>query len=462
MYKSIRVLLLTLFLTSSLLAVGKYDATIDHQLRRALVTNSEQSDRAVQELRQSGPLALNQMLRHRDALLAAINKSAEEDASNKLRERLARLENVIDRVGGQKYCSASKLFWYTDIERAKAVAKSSGKPILSLRLLGKLTDEFSCANSRFFRTTLYANNTISKKLQEQFVLHWKSVRPVPRVTIDFGDGRKLERTLTGNSIHYVLDSSGQTIDALPGLYGPKAFIERLDSAHGAWKLLAQSGEENRRNVLYVYHLNRLSEIQKNWARDLATAKLSVNAQVPGSPNPPQLAQAGAAPRAEVAAKVARPKALVEIPMLNAINARFVKLDSDTNDALWAAIANLHHEEATLDGASITLIKNQNPNAFRAGQLAITKRVTENPILRLVGSLQSSIAVDTVRNEYQLHRKIHEWFVSDNDRPADVDKLNERVYAELFLTPSSDPWLGLVSRDTYTALENNGIVSAETR
>jgi hypothetical protein len=39
----------------------------------------------------------------------------------------------------------------------------------------------------------------------------------------------------------------------------------------------------------------------------------------------------------------------------------------------------------------------------------------------------------------------------------VDQLNERVYAELFLTPSSDPWLGLVTPDVYTALDNGGVV-----
>ena len=40
---------------------------------------------------------------------------------------------------------------------------------------------------------------------------------------------------------------------------------------------------------------------------------------------------------------------------------------------------------------------------------------------------------------------------------DVQKLNEKVYASLFLTPSSDPWLGLFSTDVYTALDNGGVV-----
>ena len=85
----------------------------------------------------------------------------------------------MDRVSGQYDCAASRLFWYTDFPAAQAEAKRMSKPLLSLRLLGKLDEEFSCANSRFFRTTLYANREVGDYLREHFVLHWKSVRPVP-------------------------------------------------------------------------------------------------------------------------------------------------------------------------------------------------------------------------------------------------------------------------------------------
>ena len=111
-------------------------------------------------------------------------------------------------------------------------------------MLGKLTDEYSCANSRFFRTTLYANQQIARLLRGQFVLHWESVRPVPRVTIDFGDGRKLERTLTGNSAHYILDEQGQPLDVLPGLYGPAIFKEWLNRVDKLYKDV-QSRERDR-------------------------------------------------------------------------------------------------------------------------------------------------------------------------------------------------------------------------
>src|SRR4029453_17267832 len=115
----------------------------------------------------------------------------------------------------------------TDLEQAKAEAARRGRPILSLRMLGKLTDEYSCANSRFFRTALYSNKEVSEFLRTNFVLHWQSVRPVPRVTIDFGDGRKLERTITGNSAHIVLAADGTPLDVLPGLYSPLAFRQHL-------------------------------------------------------------------------------------------------------------------------------------------------------------------------------------------------------------------------------------------
>ena len=37
------------------------------------------------------------------------------------------------------------------------------------------------------------------------------------------------------------------------------------------------------------------------------------------------------------------------------------------------------------------------------------------------------------------------------------RLMKKVYAELFMTPRSDPWLGLMMSDTYTAIENAGVV-----
>ena len=180
-----------------------------------------------------------------------------------------RVRQALDEVGAQRDCYASHLYWYTDLNEVQAAARREGKPILSLRLLGKLTDEFSCANSRFFRGTLYANQTVSQVLRDQFILHWQSERPVPIVTIDFGDGRLLRRTVTGNSVHYVLDSNGRPIDALPGLYGPRAFLRGLGRAERIAREIAAIDDSTviaRR--LREYHRQRLSDLHQAWQADV--------------------------------------------------------------------------------------------------------------------------------------------------------------------------------------------------
>ena len=135
---------------------------------------------------------------------------------------------LLDRVCAQKDCRTSRLFWHTDMAQAQETARRLGRPILSLYLLGRLDEELSCANSRFFRVMLYSDPAIANILREKYVLHWHSVRPVPRVTIEMGDGRRIQQTITGNSIHYLLDAEGNVLDALPGLHSPRAFRAQLE------------------------------------------------------------------------------------------------------------------------------------------------------------------------------------------------------------------------------------------
>lgn len=137
----------------------------------------------------------------------------------------------LDAVCAQRDAHTSLLYWFTDLDAAIAQARRAARPILSLRLLGRLDEERSCANSRFFRKLLYVDPAINRVLRERFVLHWQSVRPVPKVTIDFGGGKTLTKTLTGNSTHLVLDSSGRPVDALPGLFSAQVFAQLLVRAH---------------------------------------------------------------------------------------------------------------------------------------------------------------------------------------------------------------------------------------
>ena len=398
------------------------------------IQTSLATEPTLEELRSRGPAGLQGLMTQ---YAGEINRHI-TDPSLPSDARWEQITTELDTVAQQKNSYLSGLYWHTDIDSAKRASAASGKPILSLRLLGKLTDEFSCANSRFFRTVLYSNAEVSAVLRDRFVLHWQSVRPVPTVTIDFGDGRKLERTLTGNSIHYILDSQGRPLDALPGLYGPQAFLRGLTSAETFFKSLAGKNVQQRSFMFSLYYNQQHNKIGAAWTID--TQK--IGGKVPEGFRIIQGAN-GEAPALSIA-PLAVTKAITETTILRAMNAATDELGKITDEAAWRKIAQLHSSDAMLDERSISLIKRQNP------------ALTDQEFAGLLQKFQELIALDTVRNEYLLHSKLYTWLVKGPLRD-DVEKLNEQVYAKLFLTPGSDPWLGLFSTDVYTALDNGGVV-----
>lgn len=403
--------------------------------RLAVSEKASESAPAIAELRAMGPEGLRVLF---ETYAEQIRLVASGQAVNE--QEWQRISAALDAVSQQRNAYASGLYWYTDIEKAKEAAHASGKPILSLRLLGNLSEEFSCANSRFFRTVLYANADVSKYLREHFILHWKSVRPAPRVTIDFGDGRKLERTITGNSIHYVLDADGQLVDGLPGLYGPAAFMRELSRAETVAKQIAGKEDAERFRALRAYHNSRIQAVAADWAADVA----KIGGRVPEDVQA-RIAARKANPNAVTIAPLAVTKAVTEVNILRSITADATALETVTDQTAWNKIAGLHQTDASIDKASIALITRQNQN------------LREDPALlaRTVENLEKFMALDTVRNEYMMRTKLRAWFAA-GQAGADVDNLNERVYAQLFQTPRTDPWLGLYSADVYTALDNGGI------
>lgn len=320
---------------------------------------------------------------------------------------------VIDRACGVRDCRDILLFWYTDLEAAKAAARTAGKPILSLRLLGRLDEEFSCANSRYFRTVYYKNREINELLRERYILHWRSVRPMPRVTIDFGDGTKLERTLTGNSIHYVLDSRGHLIEALPGLSGPEAFRNALHEAAQAVRQTERMDEAAVTVWLAERHQRALAARRQAFNRE----SLAV------------LADTGpaAAPRLDTASKM-----VTEVRLFEA-------LDGATDDQL-RAFARLRRPRIHLDEAS---------RAFLLRKQGVTDPAEAE---RLVDAFETTLALDEVINEYRMEPAILKKLSDPLEAPGrDLEAFNQWVYEDVFRQPLSDPWLGLAPEDVYAAL-----------
>lgn len=405
--------------------------------RKVLSENAAEATAAIAELRSLGPAGLQTL---REQYADEINRHI-ADPTTAATPEWERLTTALDEVAQQKNSYLSGLYWYTDMQEARSAATQSGKPILSLRLLGKLSEDLSCANSRFFRTLLYSNATVSAALRERFILHWQSVRPAPVITVDFGDGRKLERTITGNSIHYVLDSEGRLVDALPGVYGPDAFLKQLNDIEPIARQVRGMNDFERQRVLREYYRTRLNKLSLAWLADTTRigGKLPEGYTIEKDQNGEALS----------IMPLAVTKAVTESTILRAMTAGAEALGRITDEPAWLKIAALHSAEAMLDSRSVGLIKHQTPD------------LSDKILASLLDKFQQSVALDTVRNEYLMHSKLYSQLLTDRGR-SDLDTFNEKVYAELFMTPRTDPWLGLLVPDIYTAIQNGGVVKETKR
>ncbi len=366
----------------------RLDAELEPLVLAALGDDAVKVELATRELRKHGQRAVKYVIDRTDV------------------GDMPRWKTLADAVAAQRDSHFCGLYWHTDLAAAQAIAKRENKPILSLRLLGKLTDELSCANSRFFRTTLYPHEAVRSLLAERFVLHWESVRAVPIITIDFGDGRSIKRTITGNSLHLVLDAHGRTVDVLPGLYGAGFFARVLQQAEPLAKQAVNFDDGHFKTELAKFHQHQLDDQQRRWADDWK--------------------QLGAD----------------HVPALG----------HELDGAVWAKLAERYVAEVAFDGMTVAAVAAKQP-AEVAGRIAFGKSITETPALRLVRNLVPVIGQDTVKNEYHLHYLIHQWM--SNEQLHETQALTSRIYNELFLSPLNDPWYGLSKPDVYSAVENDG-------
>lgn len=340
---------------------------------------------------------------------------------------LERLRDALDGVSAQRDAHASELYWHTDLDAAKAEAHARRVPILSLRLLGRLDDELSCANSRYFRTLLYPS--VAPYLREHFVLHWSSERPAPRITIDMGDGRTMVRTLTGNSVHYVLDAEGRVVDALPGLYAPAQLTTALTASRAHHDECARSRDVSA--CLARRHRAALAQTRRSWdAQRRASPELPTFDALLATTEPPPGVDA---PSALLAMPLTITKAMIEVPMLDALSRGRTPPPPDTVD--WSSLTT-SIEQPSPQVVGLVRLKTARPDAEALAQ-RLTRIATE----------------DGLRNETRLHARIHAWLAEAADPASrELTTFNARVYADLFLTPASDPWLGLRDPDVWDAIE----------
>ncbi len=331
---------------------------------------------------------------------------------------------TIDAVAGQRDARSSGLFWHMDLASAQDEAARTGKPIVSLRMLGDLRDERSCANSRFFRAVLYPDPRVQEALSE-VVLHWSSERDVPQIRIDLGDGRVIEQTVGGNSVHYVLDSEGRVLDALPGLVDGDTFARGIRAASGLRDALEGMDARTRAKELAQWHAS---------ARDQRLNGIRLKGPLPVG------------------------------QLRDAVLSRSLFPDTDVIDASFAlpiAVGKGVVEQPFVPAPSGALFDGLQPDDLVVSRPALISEPTRQIILdesrsrgeQRVERFTKVLARDAAWNEMVLHTRVHDWLATTPDMAW--SDLNERVYTELFGTPASDAWLGLYDPATFTGLPNGG-------
>jgi hypothetical protein len=370
---------------------------------------------------------------------------------------------LIDAVAQQRDAHFGGLYWHRDLEQAQREAASEGKPVLSLRLLGELTSEFSCANSRLFRTILYADPDLARWLDDAFVLHWSSERPAPRVAIDFGDGRKLERTITGNSAHFVLDAKGRTIDVIPGLYAPKPFREALTESVALHDRLADVAPDQWAGVLAADHdrrfqvgVDRLVD-ELSFARGMRPDRAGIEAWLAAPPSEGQRVAA------IEAVPIAIGKSRMEAPILDAAGNQ---LGGRGPVRVRGPVREPDDLERLMIGSRLVGSLELHPNVW-------TIVDAERPVDALVPESERAVALmgmrralyvalqqDTAKNALELMPRIHAELGERAREGGELSlaEVDGWLYARLFETPAGDPWLGLVDPTVYTGLVDGGIAN----
>ncbi|HET9483439.1 MAG TPA: hypothetical protein VFO79_05745 [Xanthomonadales bacterium] len=397
----------------------------------------------------------------RIAAVGCLALSVPAPAAKPQPERLARLDTMlarydamkpgaardalaveIDRFAGQRYATVSRLYWYQNLDDAKTAAAAQKRPILHLRMLGRLDEDLSCANSRFFRTTLYSNTDTARFLRDNFVLYWSSERPVPRVTIDFGDGRKIERTTTGNSAHYVMDERGRVLDVLPGLYAAPVFRKELAKSVDLARQVRGKPDAELLAAVLEFHRTELQATYKQFAAVAGTNFIRRRGRLIGR------AELGAS-AIESAQRATFAKMAVEVPDLQKIG-----IDAGTIDpkdlAQWATIGQkvwdigLDKPAKLVDAASTALVE-----TLRTGNPY--KSSTQHTIERL----EQLVLADTALNQFQLRPAIRRQLMAL--RTLDWETFDRWIYASVFRTPRTDVWLGLLESTDFTGLPADGVV-----
>jgi hypothetical protein len=130
---------------------------------------------------------------------------------------------------------------------------------------------------------LFSNAELASFIQTSFEPAWETVRQVPLVRIDFGNGKVLTRTLHGNIATSVCTAEGKVLDVLPGIYDPAAYRERLSQFRLLADYVKESGPAGEKRV-GEYHRTCAKAMKENKAPPIfADTRTTFGGGIGGAP-----------------------------------------------------------------------------------------------------------------------------------------------------------------------------------
>lgn len=168
---------------------------------------------------------------------------------------------------------------------------------------------------------LFSRPEVAAYIDRNFEAAWESIRPVPMVRIDFGNGHALTRTLHGNIATYVCTAEGDVLDILPGIYSPGTFVDRLYQFRLLANYVDQLGPGHRAERSAAYHRDQARALRERRPPQVFTnmdmSKMAVEGRmkavlIAGRPSPEQPSN----PAAEAPQDPSTWKSLVEDTRLN--------------------------------------------------------------------------------------------------------------------------------------------------
>lgn len=308
---------------------------------------------------------------------------------------------------------------------------------------------------------LLSDPETAKLLNTEFVPCWDTVRPVPQVTIDFGNGHTLKRTLAGNTVISICAADGRVLDAYPGVYTPAAFKGQISDTLGLFrKLTAAPAPAEQAAELAAWHREQFVKGVRAEGARLTLSKAFVESPLLAALGVPPAKAFGygqAAPAGDPPPAIAVPatpsrvltttsKAIVQSTVMKALTPDQVVSPTAAPPGVPATGPTSPSIDPLADPQTAFAqfserIEDVSKRAATVRQLRRTTTGPDAPKKTPEQIGKEAVEADATINIRAIRPAVHLWFMA-NGAPRDARSVRDVMYRDLLHVPVDDPYLGL--------------------